>query len=110
MPERRVWICQCLCPSRHAILAAAGEADSEDEARRTVRQQLRRLVVTMLRSGALGGECSLCGAKRATWKYELGRTLFATMDEAAPRLKEIEAANLAANALYGEIHKTQRPN
>lgn len=23
-----VWICQCLCPQRHAILAASGEADN----------------------------------------------------------------------------------
>jgi hypothetical protein len=32
-----VWICQCLCPDRHCILATADEAENEDEASRLIR-------------------------------------------------------------------------
>jgi len=104
-----VWICQCLCPDRHCVLAAAGEADTEADAVERVRTPLRRDIVGLLRTGILNPWCALCNANRATWRYELRRTAFATMDEAAPYLKEVEAANLATNRAWGDLHKT-RPN
>lgn len=104
-----VWICQCLCPDRHCILATAGEADTETEAAESVRTPLRRQIVGLLGSGAMNPWCALCGANRATWRYELRRTAFATLDEAVPALNELEARNLATNRIWGDLHRT-RPN
>jgi hypothetical protein len=106
----RVWLCQCLCPGRHALMAAADEAASEAEAQHKVRAVLRRAVAMLLQSGVMGQECAICGAKRATWRYELRRTDFASMDEARPYLEQLQLENLVMNALWGDIHKTQRPN
>jgi hypothetical protein len=104
-----LWICQCLCPDRHCILASTGEAETEALAETAVRTPLRRAVLGMLRSGTINPWCALCDAKRATWRYELRRTRFATMEEAMPTLRGIEAANLVTNAVWGDLHKT-RPN
>jgi hypothetical protein len=104
-----VWICQCLCPDRHCILAAAGEADTVTQAESAVRTPLRRKTLELLRDQTFNPWCALCGANRATWKYELRRTRFATMEEANPHLHETEAANMATNAAWGDIHKTTRP-
>jgi hypothetical protein len=104
-----VWICQCLCPGRHAMMAAADEAANEAEAQQ-VRALLRREVAKLLQDGVMGGECALCGAKRATWRYELRRTRFTSMAEAKPHLARLQMENLVANALWGNLHKTQRPN
>jgi hypothetical protein len=105
-----LWIAQCLCPSRHCIVAATGEVETEAEAEREVRQPLRRDVVGMLASGAINPWCAICNANRATWRYEVRRTRFATMAEAAPELARLQAGNLAMNLLWGDIHKTSRPN
>lgn len=107
--ETRVWIAQCLCPDRHCILAATGEASSEAEAIREIRTPLRRAITELLRGGVLNGECGLCGAKRTTWHYEIGRTPFTSLEEAQPAIQAMERSNLLANLLYGDLHKT-KPN
>lgn len=109
MTERRVWICQCLCPSRHCILAMSGEADDEAAAER-IKHALRRTVVESLQDGGINPWCALCGAQRATWRYELRRTAFATAEEAKPHLERLEAENLAVNAVFGDLQHKQRPN
>jgi hypothetical protein len=106
----RVWICQCLCPDRHCILATAGTAESETEAEALVRAPLRRELVGLLKEGLLNPWCALCGSNRATWKYELRRTAFATIEEATPLLRELEERNLATNQAWGDTHRTTRPN
>jgi hypothetical protein len=108
--EKRVWIAQCLCPQRHCIVAQAGEAAGFAEAQRLVRAPLRRNVAQLLRGGALNGWCGICGAKRPTWRFEVARTRYTTMDEAQPELAEIEAANLLTNLLFGDTHRTTRPH
>jgi hypothetical protein len=90
-------------------MAAAGEADSEPEAARTLRAPLRKTLEEMLRSKAVNPECAICGANRATWRFEVRRTMFATMAEAGPEMAELEAANAVTNRLFGDLHK-QRPN
>jgi hypothetical protein len=105
-----VWICQCLCPDRHCILASAGEAETEAEAEKGLRMPLRQEVAELLRSGIFNPWCAICDANPATWRYELRRTLFATMKEALPKLLEAEGANMAANLVWGDLHKTSRPN
>ena len=104
-----VWICQCLCPDRHCILATADEAENEDEASRLIRTPLRRKVIELLRDGTLNPWCALCDANRATWRYELRRTAFASLAEALPALRAIEAENVTTNRVWGDLHKT-RPN
>jgi len=108
--ERRVWICQCLCPSRHCIVASTDEAESEAEAKKTVRAPLRRQVAEMLSSGAINPWCAMCGAKRSTWRYELGRTVFGSMEEALPAMQEMQARNMVANRIFGDLHRTTKPN
>ena len=105
-----IWVCQCLCPDRHCILAAAGEAGTEAEAQTLVRTPLRRQVMEFLRDQAINPACAICGANRATWRYELRRTKYTTMEQAEPALRDLEMANLATNRLWGDIHKTSRPN
>jgi hypothetical protein len=104
-----VWLCQCLCPDRHTIVAAAGEADSEAQAQ-PIRTALRGKVLELLRAGLLNPWCAICNAKLATWRYELAATKFARMEEAAPELTRVEAENAATLALYGDIHRTTKPN
>ena len=54
MPERRVWIAQCLCgPKRHAILAGAAEAKDEREALRNAGKPLREAVDALVRDGMI---------------------------------------------------------
>jgi hypothetical protein len=108
MSQRRVWIAQCLCPSRHAILAAADEADSEAEAQ-SIRAALLRQTNELISCEAINPWCAICGAKLETWRYEVGRTAFKTMAEAMPTLRQEETRNVLANAAFGDIHK-RRPN
>jgi hypothetical protein len=106
----RVWIAQCLCPDRHCIVALAGEAAGFEEAKRLVRAPLRRTVAQLLHSGALNGWCAICGAKRPSWRFEVARTRYTSMEEAEPDLAEEQAKNLLTNLIYGDTHRTRRPN
>jgi len=87
---RRVWIAQCLCPARHAILAVAGEAE-EETASQTLLVPLREEIALLLASGTINPFCGICLSPDDTWKYEVGRTRFRTMDEAKPSLRKSEA-------------------
>lgn len=108
MVERRVWIAQCLCgPNRHAIAAAATEADSEPNAESVLLPQLRRHVATLLQSG-INPWCGICGAEQPGWRYEVARTAFGTMEEAGPTLAGIAVSNALGAALYG-THAPTRP-
>lgn len=106
---KHVWICQCLCPDRHAIMAAVNEAENEAHAQH-LKTELRRQVLGLLKAGALNPWCAICGAKLATWRYELGRSRFATMEEAMPHMQQSQAENLAANVVWGDLHRTSKPN
>jgi hypothetical protein len=86
----RVWIAQCLCPQRHAIIATAGEAEGRAGAERYVVGPLKFRVASLLRAKTLNPWCGICRAQARTWRYELARTAFATMAEAMPALKENE--------------------
>jgi hypothetical protein len=105
-----VWLCQCLCPDRHCIMAAAHEAKTHAEADALITVGLREQLEGMIAEGTMNPRCGLCGASDATWRYELARTRFATMAEALPWLIELERANQEAADRFGDIHETQRPN
>lgn len=99
--SKRVWIAQCLCPQRHAIMAAAGE----DEA--TVLAELKDTVWGWLARGVIRPWCSICHAEEASWHFEVGRTKWRSMDEAYAEIKETEARNVVAGLLYGDANGTR---
>lgn len=99
---RKVWIAQCLCPNRHTILAAAGEADDREDAEETLTRPLRENIASMLAERVFNPWCGMCKARDETWIYDLERTAFATMDEAMPHLRQSEAEQAAIRALFGD--------
>jgi len=106
MSETRVWIAQCLCPDRHAILAASGEADSEPAAMSTIAWPLREAIEAALHTGVLNPWCGLCKAGSETWRYEVGRTRYRTMAEAENPLRENEAKQAATRAAFGDMKRS----
>lgn len=108
--EARVWLAQCLCPSRHAILAASKEARTRAQAQTEIQQPLKAQIDSLLAAGSLNPWCGLCGAKAETWHYEVGRTRFRTMAEAEPELRKAENLNAVTAGLWGDLHRTRRPN
>jgi hypothetical protein len=99
---RRVWIAQCLCPQRHAILAATNEADDRSEAEATLIAQLRTHVRRMIGSGTINPWCGLCKAPVESWRYELGRTPYRSIEEAEPSLRQSERAQAAVREAFGD--------
>lgn len=97
-----VWITQLLCPARHCIIAWADEAETDQQAVEGVEMRLRAFTRTSLRSGAINPHCAICGADKATWRYETRRTRFATMAEAEPVLRGEEVKQSITNAIFGD--------
>jgi hypothetical protein len=107
--SRRVYIGQCLCgPNRDAIFGLAAEFNNEAEAEATLIQQMHEAVDGLLENGAVKPWCAICGAAREGWRFEVGRTRFATMEEAQPELAKSQVGNLLANLLFG-THGSQPP-
>ena len=102
MSERRVWVAQCLCPQRHAIMAAANEARDRDHAQRLL-VELERAIEDWLAKGVINPWCGICHAKQETWRYEVGRTRWETLDEANAALAQTAAENITAGILFGEV-------
>lgn len=107
--SKRVWIAQCLCPDRHAILANAGEAETEQEAEQQI-TTLRETIAVLLDADFINPWCGICNAKPETWHYEVRRTPFETMAEAMPALQVEADKNALAAAVFGDTHETDKPN
>jgi hypothetical protein len=99
---KRVWIAQCLCPQRHAIMAAANEARDRQHAQRLL-AELKKTVEEWLAKGVINPWCGICHAEKAMWHYEIGRTRWETMTEANAALAKTAAENITAGILYGEV-------
>lgn len=97
-----VWIAQCLCPQRHAICAAGGEAEDQPTAEKTLITPLRTQVTRMIGSGTINPWCGLCRAPLESWRYEVGRTRFASMQEAEPALRQNEQEQAQVRRLFGD--------
>jgi hypothetical protein len=95
MAEPQVLLVQCLCPQRHAILAAASDLYGAELLTTSLREQLRR----WLETGTINPWCGLCGAPRETWTYEVGVTRYRTMAEAEPALRQLEAEQIRSAAV-----------
>jgi len=96
-----VWIAQCLCPKRHAILACGKEADGRSEAEDLI-TYLRTQVKRMIGSGTFNPWCGLCKAPIETWGYELSRTHFRSMQEAEPSLRQSERKQAEVRREFGD--------
>lgn len=100
MIERRVWIAQCMCPKRHAILACAGEADDAKEAREAIAKPLATALAAKIATREIDPWCGLCRARVEDWNVEVGRTAFRTMAEAEPALRRSERDQAATRAMW----------
>jgi hypothetical protein len=103
-----VWIMQCLCPARHCIVASCDVAENEAEARAKLDDSTRQAVAELIASGSFNPWCGLCGAKQETWKFELGRTRFSSMAQAAPSLRQSEQEQAVTRDLFGD--RKGKPN
>ena len=56
----------------------------------------------MVGSGTINPWCGLCKAPIESWRYELGRTRFASMAEAEPVLRQSEREQSAVRRIFGE--------
>lgn len=101
MGEPRVYVAQVLCPSRHAIMAGAAVATSHEEAVQKAGRPVLDKVREFIRTGAVNPWCGICGAKEETWKLDVDRTRYSTMEEALPALSEVQEKNLLAKLLLG---------
>jgi hypothetical protein len=107
-----VWIAQCLCgPACHCILGCGYEGDASD-APAKAEHALRTVVQQALIVEAINPWCGICGARVEGWTYDVARSRFATMAEAAPALEALEAAQAAWAALLkatGRAYDSQKP-
>lgn len=94
-----VHIVQCLCPSRHAILAIAYLPRDLDSPR-TAEDYLRETVARLVAAGIMNARCGIC--KSANLRYEDSATRFQTMAEAEPELRRIERECSAARMMFGQ--------
>jgi hypothetical protein len=106
----RVWIAQCLCPQRHCIVAVADTAFDRADAEQNIIGRLRATVEQWLADRTLNPWCGLCGLPRASWRYEVGRTRWATLREAMPEIRKNEAEQAVTAAVWGDSPHRQRPN
>jgi hypothetical protein len=89
-----VHIVQCLCPSRHCVLAVSYDpANPDPEATVRTPEQgitaLRTLVEAAISKSLINPWCGICGSR--TFTYEDAETRWKTMEEAMPYLKASEA-------------------
>jgi hypothetical protein len=108
MSERRVWIAQCLCPKRHCIAAAIGEADDEAEAQQLITEVRQGVDRLMSPDGGGNPWCGICGAARETWHEEVGRTRWRSMADAGGPIRDNQIRQLLTSAILGS-HGPQKP-
>jgi hypothetical protein len=84
----RVYIAQILCPLRHCIIASVGEYES-DEAAAALGDIAREHFAGLVEKGVAKPGCGICHSTQLT--VEVGRSVFATMEEARPYLQASEA-------------------
>jgi hypothetical protein len=106
----RVWIAQCLCPQRHCIMATAGEADGEAEARIEIELPLREKLNKWLADRTMNPWCGICRSPVDRWIYEVAPTRWATLEAALPALRRTEAENVAAGTVLGELGGARKPD
>jgi hypothetical protein len=108
-----VRIAQCLCEHRHAILAFAYEegftevmTDGLFEKGTVITQEnaeqvLKAAIRHVLNKKLMDPWCRIC--KSRVWHYEDAKSIFKTMEEAAPAIHQAEADQRAtAEQIFGK--------
>jgi len=81
-----------------AVSAEAADRLAAEALIERLRTQVRRTIG----SGTINPWCGLCHAPAERWRYEVGRTRFASMAEAEPVLRQSEREQSAVRRLFGE--------
>jgi hypothetical protein len=71
---------QCLCPSRHCIIAVAFDPARMAEAQAVA--QAEGVLTRVYQDRLIDPWCAICGSSR--FEFEVGTTTFRTLEEAAP--------------------------
>lgn len=80
-------------------MAAAAEVRGVDEAG-DITHHVRAAIDARLKGGVINPWCGICRAPATTWRYELRRTKFATMDAAEPEMRKSEEEQAVIRALF----------
>lgn len=92
-----VYIIQCLCgPSRHCILGLAADDKLSDIAK--VEADFQAVIDDLKATNGINPWCGICGSR--DWHLERARSIFQTIEEATPHIKQIEQENLAARDFF----------
>lgn len=94
----RVRIVQCLCPTRHCVIACAYESPDGSELPEYVAMLRSKFIEHSEAQGFLLPECGLCHSKILV--YEDRPTIFATMGEAAPHFQAAELEQAAIREFW----------
>ncbi len=92
---KHVWLLQCKCPSGHCLLAVPYERDDDDETEDAHRIHLAYMMQALddqIAHHHMNPWCGLCHAKKEHWQFHSERTIYRTIEEAMPALREMELA------------------
>lgn len=94
-----IYIIQCLCPQRHAIMAVAYDPEElpHDVAMATFQQQIEEWVSKQV----IDPWCGICHSRE--WRYERAKSKYKTMDEAGAELSKMETANRASRRIVDQL-------
>jgi hypothetical protein len=94
-----IYIIQCLCPQRHAIMAVSYDPEElpHDVAMATFQSSIEEWV----RKEVIDPWCGICHSRE--WHYEPAKTKYKTMEEAAVELSKIETANRASRRIVDQL-------
>ena len=84
----KVYIAQLKCPNNHCVLACAGEHGNDIDAK-ILAYTLGQAFADLSAAGKIKHECYICLA--TDLNIEIMPTRFATLQEAAPMLRQLEA-------------------
>jgi hypothetical protein len=93
----KVRMVQLLCPERHCVMGFAYESE-DGKADRQMSVCVTTRFDLMVKTGYVNPWCGLCKSKDL--HTEDGATVFATMEEARPRLLEMEREQAAAREFW----------
>lgn len=88
---RKVWIAQLKCPENHCVIATAAEIP--DGASNMLALTLEARFNELVEQGLLRRECGICKSQKL--HVEVNRTIFDSMEQAAPALQESHRQQLA---------------
>jgi hypothetical protein len=89
-----IHIIQCLCPQRHCVLAVAYDPADMNGAEAML--LLKEGIESMIFRGIIDPWCGLCDS--CEFHYEDNATVWASMEEAKPKLEKQQAAQMAMRA------------